>query len=450
LFKDQSTTLLLDAGALLFSKNILTQGLETEQSKITAEAIVKGYSQMGYEAVGIARQDLSGGVSFLHKMAAISSYPWLSANLVDSTTLKPLFTPYLILQKNGLDIGVIGITGTVGQSPIDRDKDVTVLPWEKILPSIIQSLESKCDFIILLSNFSQSENQAISKKFTNINIILQAGTRTSNMSPLLSGNTLIFQTEKQGKHLGKMEINWQPSNKWKSFGSPVLLEKEKEFDRLSYQVKRLRSKGDPEKLYQNKPKTLMAYRNMEKKLTLLKEEIFALKTKTTTFQNHSTYENHFIPIKKEFPDLPIIAQIVEQAKKAVNAVGKKRRTKKGLTGYAGSISCKECHLEQFDNWQPTRHAKAHESLVRATQQYNVDCLPCHVTGVEVGQGHQALSLTEDLLKVGCESCHGPGQDHAATPEQTSILIPTATVCLKCHTDDRDDNFDFKRDMQLVH
>lgn len=450
LFNDPSDKLLVDAGALLFSKNTLSKGLETEQSKITAEAIVNGYSRMGYEAVGIARQDLAGGISFFQKVAANSTFPWLSANLVDSATHKPLFAPFLIVEKSGLDIGIIGITGTVGHSPIDQDSNVAILPWEQVLPPIVQSLENKSDFIILLSNLPQSENQALSKRLTSVNIILQSGTRTSNMSPLLSNNSLIFQTEKQGKHLGRIDIRWQPTNRWENPGSPILLEKEKEIDRLNYQLKRLRSKGNPEEFYKDKPRTLVAYRNMEQKQAQLQKEIIALRSKETKTDKLSTYENHFIPIKKEFPDLPDIAQIVEQAKKAVNAAGKKRRAKQNLVGYTGSVSCKECHIEQFDNWQPTRHADAYESLVRTTQQFNVDCLPCHVTGVEVGKGHLALSLTENLLQVGCESCHGPGQDHAATPEQTSIKIPTADVCLKCHTDDRDDNFDFKRDAQLVH
>lgn len=445
-----STRLLIDAGALLFSKNTLASGLEVEQAKITAAAIVDSYSKIGYEAVGIARQDLAGGISFLKEQASRSSFPWISANLVDRNTQQPLFPPSLILGKNDMHIGIIGITGHTGKSPIEEDPDVDIISWQQVLPPLIASLEKQCDIIILLSNLPHSENKILSKQFNNIHLIIQSGIATNNVNPLLVNNTLICQTEKQGKHLGMMNIQWHPSRTWHNEENPLLLQKQNELDRLNWRLKKIRSKGNPEVLYKDRPKNLLAYRNLEKKESLLRQEISQAEMKETSPEKQSVYQNTFIPIKKEFPDQAEIAHIVEQAKIEVNALGKKRRASKILAGYTGSQSCRECHIEQYDNWQPTRHANAYKTLTAKSQQFNVDCLPCHVTGIEIDKGHIALSLPEDLLKVGCESCHGPGQDHAATPEQSNLLRPSVTVCLQCHTDEHDDNFDFKRDRLLVH
>ncbi|MBC8316539.1 MAG: hypothetical protein H8E41_01440 [Desulfobulbaceae bacterium] len=449
-YDSPSSKLLIDAGALLFAKNRLSSGLEVEQAKITAAAIVESYSKIGYEAVGIARQDLAGGLSFLKEQATRSSFPWLSANLVDRNTQEPIFTPYLILQKQNMNIGIIGLTGHTGDSPIEEDQEVEIVSWQKILPPLLSSLENQCDIILLLSNLPHSENQMLSKQFNSIHLVIQSGITTSNMNPFLVNNTLIFQTEKQGKHLGMMDIHWHPSKTWQREGNPLLLKKQNELDRLNWQIKRIRSKGNPEMIYKDKPENIQAFRNIEKKESLLRQEIALEKRNETPTEKQSTYQNVFIPIQKEFPDQAEVATIVDQAKIEVNSLGKKRRANKKLAGYTGSQSCKECHIEQYDNWQSTRHAKAHKTLVAKSQQFNVDCLPCHVTGIEVNKGHMALSLPEDLLKVGCESCHGPGQDHAATPEQSNLLSPPVTVCLQCHTEEHDDDFDFKRDRQLVH
>lgn len=447
---EKSNNVLVDAGALLFAKNTLSSGLETEQAKITAAAIVEGYSKIGYEAVGIARQDLAGGISFLKEQADRSTFPWISANLVDRSTQKPIFHPSLIFEKNGLKIGIIGLTGLIGKSPIDEDPETETLPWQQVLPQLLPSLEKNCDIIILLSNLPHSENQMLSKQFDTIHVIIQSGITTNNLNPVLINNTLICQSEKQGKHLGQMEIEWYSTKKWQHEGNPVLAQQQNELDRLNWQLKRIRSKGTPEILYKNRPKALLSYHNLENKASILEQEISREQNKETKLENQSSYKNIFIPIKKEYPDQEDIAQIIEQAKIAVNAAGKQRRAKKALAGYKGTQSCKDCHVEQYDNWQATPHAIAYETLVAKSQQFNVDCLPCHVTGIAVDKGYLALSLPEDLLKVGCENCHGPGQDHAATPEQSNLLSPSVTVCLRCHTDEHDDDFDFRRDRQLVH
>lgn len=448
--QETSNNVLVDAGALLFAKNTLSSGLEIEQAKITAAAIVEGYSKIGYEAVGVARQDLAGGVSFLREQANRSTFPWISANLVDRSTQKPIFHPSLILEKNGLQIGITGLTGLIGKSPIDDDPETEILPWQQVLPQLLPSLEKSCDIIILLSNLPHSENQMLSKQFDTIHVIVQSGITTNNLNPVLVNNTLICQSEKQGKHLGQMKIEWHPSKKWQHEGNPVLVQKQNELDRLNWQLKRIRSKGTPEILYKNRPKALLSYHNLENKASMLKQEISREQNKETKLEDQSSYQNIFIPIKKEYPDQENIAQIVEQSKIEVNAIGKQRRARKALAGYKGTQSCKDCHVEQYDNWQATPHAKAYKTLVAKSQQFNVGCLPCHVTGIEIDKGHLALSLPEDLLKVGCENCHGPGQDHVATPEQSNLLTPSVTVCLKCHTDEHDDDFDYKRDRQLVH
>jgi hypothetical protein len=445
-----SNNVLVDAGALLFAKNTLSSGLETEQAKITAAAIVEGYSIIGYEAVGIARQDLAGGISFLKEQANRSTFPWISANLVDRTTQKPIFHPSLIIEKNGLKIGITGLTGLIGKSPIDDDPETNILPWQQVLPQLLPTLEKSCDIIILLSNLPHSENQILSKQFDTIHVIIQSGITINNLIPILVNNTLICQSEKQGKHLGQMEIKWHSTKKWRHEGNPALSQKQNELDRINWQLKRIRSKGVPEILYKNRPKSLLSYHNLENKVAMLKKEIFREQNKENNLEDQSSYQNKFIPIKKEYPDQENIAQIIEQAKIDVNAAGKQRRAKKALAGYKGTQTCKSCHIEQYDNWQATPHAKAYETLVAKSQQFNVDCLPCHVTGIDIDKGHLALSLPQDLLKVGCENCHGPGQDHAATPEQSNLLTPSSTVCLKCHTDDHDDDFDYKRDRQLVH
>ncbi len=91
--------------------------------------------------------------------------------------------------------------------------------------------------------------------------------------------------------------------------------------------------------------------------------------------------------------------------------------------YAGSKSCKKCHLKEWKSWAETTMAQAFDILapgVRAEEKkaadldpdkdYTTDatCVRCHTTGYGEPGGFVDLATTPELAGVGCESCHGPG------------------------------------------
>ncbi len=112
---------------------------------------------------------------------------------------------------------------------------------------------------------------------------------------------------------------------------------------------------------------------------------------------------------------------------------------------AGWKKCQECHTGQTGFWQTTDHSRSLRSLVTDNQQYNEDCLLCHVTlpyydAERVRADRLLLQLPKNLQMVGCESCHGSGAAHAGDPESVRTVKVGEKVCLTCHTPDHDDNF----------
>jgi hypothetical protein len=130
--------------------------------------------------------------------------------------------------------------------------------------------------------------------------------------------------------------------------------------------------------------------------------------------------------------------------------------------YVGAKACKSCHNgdakgEVHDKWSNGPHAQAFEVLASAKAkeigaglkiedpQKSADCLKCHVTAYDVDAKLKKRGLREDE-GVGCESCHGPGENHVTTrmqeaekggdaspvsAEEISVKRELAT-CTKCH------------------
>lgn len=121
----------------------------------------------------------------------------------------------------------------------------------------------------------------------------------------------------------------------------------------------------------------------------------------------------------------------------------------------GSAACKRCHEREYAVWSRSAHARSVVSLKEERKQEQAECLRCHVTGYGRPGGFPEggrVRSHEDLARVGCESCHGPGAEHASGDGKhlgdivklgdkcDSCVI--LQICGACHDDANDPDFRF--------
>ncbi len=442
--------LLIDSGALLFAKTNITSASRLAQDKIRAQAIIQAYNLMDYDAVGIGRRDLAGGLPFLQKLAETATFPLLSANIINEQG-EPILSPFTILHKNGLNIGITSITNPAGSLPAPNET-FHIDPWQKQLPKIVTELSSKCDMLILLSNLPSIENKAIAAAHPDIHLIFQAGISPSNTAATLENNSLIMQTAKEGKYIGELSINWSKSKIWQKKENS-LIAAQKELDRLLWQTGRMERRGDPIEVYKDSPRTLNHYQKLQKRIIELQSSIKKLKTlhKTPEYIPPATYRSKMHAVKISIKEDPQIRILLEENKLLANQSLRNIKNTEHLAAYIGSISCRDCHEQIYTAWRTTRHANAFQTLSKKNQDKNLGCVYCHVTGIDETSATLVASLPSALHGVGCEQCHGPGKKHSQSPNQYKLATTiTPQSCLGCHTPDHDDDFDFTRDVELVH
>jgi 5'-nucleotidase / UDP-sugar diphosphatase len=78
------------------------------------KAIINYYNEIGYDALALGNHDYDTGEKSLIEAVANAQFPILSSNIVykDTKEIPPYIRPYVILEKLGLKIGVIGLTTT--------------------------------------------------------------------------------------------------------------------------------------------------------------------------------------------------------------------------------------------------------------------------------------------------------------------------------------------------
>jgi hypothetical protein len=112
--------------------------------------------------------------------------------------------------------------------------------------------------------------------------------------------------------------------------------------------------------------------------------------------------------------------------------------------FAGSEKCGSCHRSAEKVWRASGHAHALLTLERDGHGRDPECVVCHVVGLTKTTGFQSRSSTPRLANVGCESCHGAGAAHAASPWKVRLPKVGRPACLPCHTLGNSPNFDFSR------
>lgn len=105
----------------------------------------------------------------------------------------------------------------------------------------------------------------------------------------------------------------------------------------------------------------------------------------------------------------------------------------GKSSYVGVQACTPCHLAERAFWDTTPHHDAYVTLSRQSKEFNLECVSCHVTGYEA-PGGTTVTHVDGLTNVQCETCHGPGSLHVASPaDKTLIHLPARTLCAEqCH------------------
>ncbi|MCL2790083.1 MAG: hypothetical protein FWD79_05510 [Desulfobulbus sp.] len=210
--------LVVTGGNLLFEREQLTPS-SAGAAKIAANGVLQAIQKMGATFAGVGVRDLAAGSAFLKASHQPPTFSWISLNLVDPTTRKPLFAPMIRCQVGAIRIAVLALTDHTALA--NDSREFQAVDWRTALPPVLVKAEQEADFILLLSNYPYSENLKIAWAHGSIGLILQTGHVTGNMQPIPVNRSLLAQTDIRGKYVGILDIDWQGRNAWSEVGQPL-------------------------------------------------------------------------------------------------------------------------------------------------------------------------------------------------------------------------------------
>lgn len=203
--KEAKNLLILDGGdALVLS--FFDRESEREKARRRAGVVLKIYEKMGYDALNIGDTDLGLGVEYLKTLQKKSKIPFLSANLKEKKTGRPIFKSHLVKEVDGMRIGIIGLLTPDIHPFIQKELESYFIedPIKAALKTINRYL-ADCDHIIALSHLTPIEIQTFTKRIPKISIII-GGNDRSFIFPKQFHHSIYVQTDAFGAHIGRMNL----------------------------------------------------------------------------------------------------------------------------------------------------------------------------------------------------------------------------------------------------
>jgi 2',3'-cyclic-nucleotide 2'-phosphodiesterase (5'-nucleotidase family) len=202
--KEGKNPIILDAGDLFFSTHTLHDSIRSSES-YRASAIIKGYGQIGCDAINVGQYELANGLPFLLGITRSTSIPFLSANLRDANTGKLLFEPYIILRRSDLKIGIIGLTDLVPDSIPELIVDNYIITGQEF----ISKIKKKADIIVMLVNSDRSTYKDLPGHFSEADLIYTSGS-TSLTRPMMRQpveGPYLYSSGREARFLNVTELN---------------------------------------------------------------------------------------------------------------------------------------------------------------------------------------------------------------------------------------------------
>jgi len=222
---------------LLLSGGDINTGVP-ESDLQDAEPDFKGMKHIGYDAMAIGNHEFDNELSVIRKQESWVDFPFLAANIYDSSSNKRLFKPYQVFEKGALRIAVMGLTtddtkklgnpefmgGISFTTPVEEAK--------KLVPE----LNSKADIVIAATHMGHYQNAkfginapgdvTLARSVPGIDMIIGGHSQDPvcadaqgalitkykagmECMPDVQNGTLIMQAHEWGKYVGRADLEFK-------------------------------------------------------------------------------------------------------------------------------------------------------------------------------------------------------------------------------------------------
>ena len=206
---------------LLFDCGDFSQGTPY-YNMFRGELEVKMMNLMGYDAMTIGNHEFDFGLENMARLFRMAHFPVVCANYeVAGTPLEGLVKPYVVLERQGVRVGVFGLSPRVeGLVQADKCQGIVYRDPIPVAREMVRLLrkEEKCDVVICLSHLGlygsglgDAGDEVLAAQTEGIDLILGGHSHTFLERPAFYENASgqevpVMHVGKNGAYVGKIKL----------------------------------------------------------------------------------------------------------------------------------------------------------------------------------------------------------------------------------------------------
>lgn len=374
-----------------------------KQAELKFQTMVEAKRRSGYDAVALGTTDLrlpAGELAAVAASADGSPSMFVATNVGLFGFDAGVVPRSKIIDRPGERLGVLAVVGKQTQQAIHND-EIEMVDAETAIRQILPDLKKKAGYLVLLAHMPTEEAEALARKFPEINLVATSG------GPAEPPAKLSFV---EGAKTIRVEVGEKGMN-------AVVIG------------------------FFDDPRTPVRYQR--------------------------------VPLDSRFESSPEMKALLTAYQDQLRTLGWAGLNIRALPHpqtetngkFIGSKKCESCHEESTKVWKRTGHSRAFATLenLDPPRHHDPECVSCHVIGWHPTKyfpyqtGYISKEKTPELIDVGCESCHGPGEKHAAAEagadlelqkrlRQAMVITKEESAkrqCYTCHDLDNSPDFEFE-------
>lgn len=203
---------------LLLSGGDINTGVP-ESDLQDAEPDFKGMNMLKYDAMALGNHEFDNPLSVLKQQRDWAGFPFLSANIIDNSTGKPLFDAYKIFTVDDLKVAVVGFTtdDTVKIGNPEYLEGLTIKSPIEVAKTLIPEIRKHADFVIAVTHMGHYDDGnyggnapgdvTLARSVPGIDVIVGGHSQTPLFEPDIQSGTVILQAHEWGKYVGRLDMN---------------------------------------------------------------------------------------------------------------------------------------------------------------------------------------------------------------------------------------------------
>ncbi|MEQ8189682.1 MAG: bifunctional UDP-sugar hydrolase/5'-nucleotidase [Candidatus Eremiobacterota bacterium] len=201
--RDLNGTLLLNAGDL--AEGTMTSYVS--KGRVVGDA----FKFFKFDAITPGNHDFAWGKDGFNSIVQGLDTPVLAGNIVNTADGKVMegISPYTILEKKGVKIGIIGIDTPETAVRLNPEKFKGIefkSPAETAQKYIAELKEKGVEIIVVTSHLGLPEDEKLASEVEGIDVIVGGHTHNKLEEGKKVGNTVIVQAGTKGGYLGKLDL----------------------------------------------------------------------------------------------------------------------------------------------------------------------------------------------------------------------------------------------------